>query len=601
MVSRSAALTGVGAVVGVVVVLGAVGGALVTTGVLAQPTVDSTEYEWGEVRGETTEIRTRVAVTNPNPVGVPGVIGVSYTARLNDVTLAEGTASGVGFGPGTNTVELTTEMENDRIADWWVTHVNGGEQSELAVDAEVSGPGFTREVPARSSTVETDIAGGFAAEGEQTVRLTGEPFVVLKDQRAGWGEANETATPLRFRADVENVHDYPVTLSGVEYVVTMNGVELGRGQQAAEFAVRPGEREGLDVTVALDTPKMADWWAEHVRDGEASNLSVRMYGVVERDGERTRVPLRLYDTTLRVETDVLGGGSTEVRPVERPDGPSFDRPEITDTHRSWGRVTDDATALETSATLDTPDGRFADLLRMEIDQRVTINDVEVADDRTTVSDLERGEDAVTLTTHLDTDAVPRWWARHVNRGEQSEVVAAPRATVDVGATRVDADLATRTDTVETDMLSGMNGERDEEVRAGGRTVLTVERVDSRWGRATPETAPIETETTVTNEAETTLEITDVRYVVTLNGVVLADRTAPDTYVVGPNARETLDLTMRLDNGKMDEWWVTHVRDGEQSRLDVTVEATVRTQFGRERVELESLGQSATVETDIADD
>ena len=305
---------------------------------------------------ETTEIRTDVTVRNPNPVGVPGVLDVGYTATLNGVTLAEGTESGVGFAPGTTTVKTTAEMRNERIADWWVTHVNGGERSELDIAARVSGPGVSRTIPARSSTVETDILGGFTADGERTVELAGEPFVVLSDQEASWGEATAERTPMRFRATVRNVHDYPVTLDGVEYVVVMNGVELGRGTQRTNFDVQPGEAQTLDVTADLRTPRMARWWAEHVRDDEASELSVRMYGVVERDGEQVRIPLRLYDTTLRLETDLLGGGGTSVTPVASSGGPPAAGVEVTDRSRSWGAVTDETTELRTSVGLDTPDG-----------------------------------------------------------------------------------------------------------------------------------------------------------------------------------------------------------------------------------------------------
>ena len=224
----------------------------------------------------------------------------------------------------------------------------------------------------------------------------------------------------------------------------------------------------------------------------------------------------------------------------------------------------------------------------------------VADGTTTVSEVDRGSDTVTLPTRLDNSKVPRWWARHLNDGERTTVDAAPTATVDVGATTVDVDLTSPTQTVETDMLAGMNGRQNEEIESGGRTVATVERTEATWGEATPQTAPLETSTTIQNEVPTTLEVTDVRYTVNINGLVLADRTADRTYVIAPGQRETLDLTMELDNSRMDRWWVTHVRNGERSSFDVTVTARVESQFGSERVRLDSLGQSGTVKTSIVE-
>jgi len=600
MVSRAVALK-VGGVVAAVFVLGVVVvGALAATGAFAAPTVESTSYGWGAVTDETTEIETTVTVDNPNPVGVPGVVSVAYTARLNDVTLARGERSGVGFGPGRNTISLTAEMRNSKIADWWVTHVNGGEQSELTVDATVNAPGFAREIPAKSSTVETDILGGFTTEGTQQVDFQGDPLLNLRNQRATWGEATAETTPLSFSADVENVHDYAVTLDGVAYVVEMNGVELGRGQREAGLNVAPGESGAIDVTVGLDSPKMADWWREHVTDDEVSDLSVRMYGYVVRDGKRQRVPMRVFDRTLRLETDMLGSGKTSVEPVDTPqqDG-DFEPPSVTDTDQQWGAVTDATTEIETDASLDTPDDPgLAALLRLDVTQTTTINGLRVAEGSTALDTVSPGTDTLSLTSLKDNGEVPEWWARHLNDGERSQVVTTPTATADVGATKFDADLGIRRSTFRTDLLAGMNGDRDEAVDVQGRTALVVTGVSSEWDQATADTAPIQTRTAVRNELTALVTVESIDYTVTTNGVTLADRSTQVGQVIDPQSSDRVEARLVLDNAEMDRWWVRHVRNGEQSTFDVDVTATVSVLGQRDRVALDSLGQESTIETDV---
>ncbi|WP_136717425.1 LEA type 2 family protein [Halorientalis salina] len=596
MVTRSGWLKIGGAVLGVVVLLGIVG-AVVAVTTFEPPTVEESTYAWGEVTDETTEIRTEVVVNNPNPVGVPGIVDVSYTAKLNDVTLAEGGQSGVGFGPGTNSIDLTTEMENERIADWWVTHVNGDEQSTLAIDASVGAVGVSREIPAKEDTIETDILGGFSQEGERTVTVRNDSFLRVSDQTATWGEADAETTPITFGSTVENVHDYPVTLDGVEYVVTMNGVELGRDRQTAGVDVDPGQRDQLDVEVGLDTPKMADWWAEHVRDDEQSNLTVEMYGIVEQDGERKRVPIRLYDETLSLETDMLGGGGTNVTNVGGERAQSFEFPETTETNRTWGEVTDATTEIDSTATIEAPDDEMTDLLTLDISQETTINDVTVAEGTRQVSDLAPGTNRVDSTTEMDNGEVPTWWARHLNQGERSTVRTAPTALVDVGVTKFDVAMDTRTSTFETDLLAGMNGDRNEEVTVEGRRALVVQGVESDWGQADPRTAPLNVDATVENELPAEVEVTRVDYRVTLNDVVLADDTARNVGTIAPESTDTVGLTMALDNRKMDEWWVTHVPE-ERSDLEVTAVVTVDSRAGSTTQELDSLGQSETIETDV---
>lgn len=601
MVSRRSLLKAGGALGVGVLALAVVLVGLVATGVLAQPTVESIESDWGNVSDERTEIRTTVVAQNPNPIGIPGVLDVSYEARLNSVTLAQGERGGIGFSSGENRLVLATEMENDRIADWWITHVDRGERSRLSVDANVSGPGFSRAIPATSSSIETDIAAGVEEGGAREVALGGEPLLVLSDQEAAWGAADESTTPLTVSTAVENAHDYPVSLDAVEYEVELNGVVLGEGRDQVGLTVQPGETDSLETTMALETRKMSDWWAAHVRDDEASNLTAELYGVVERDGDYRRIPIQFVDRELRLETDMLGDDDTSIETIGGDaDRPEFDRPTVGDTDSEWGAVTDETTEIETAITLDNPtaDSRLNELVTLETDQETTINGISVADGAETVEGLTAGTNELDLTVEKDNSRVPEWWARHVNDGEQSTRVTNASTTADVGLTRFDVESGERTSEFETDLLSGMNGDRDEELDVAGETALVVSGVASEWGEATFERAPIHTEATVENQQDAEMEITDVRYTVTLNDVVLADGTDGETHTVAPGATDTVPLTMELDNSKMDEWWVTHVRNDERSEMDVTVVATVETPAGSETVPLESLGQSETVETDL---
>jgi LEA14-like dessication related protein len=105
-------------------------GVTLTSGVVSvqQPAVESVDSEWGDVTEETTEVRTDVTMNNPNVVGVPGVVDLQYAIAMNDVTVAEGTKRGVGFGTGSSTVSLSTHSDNGKIPAWWASHVNNGEE-----------------------------------------------------------------------------------------------------------------------------------------------------------------------------------------------------------------------------------------------------------------------------------------------------------------------------------------------------------------------------------------------------------------------------------------------------------------------------------------
>ncbi|WP_436927174.1 LEA type 2 family protein [Halosimplex amylolyticum] len=604
MISRARLRRIAAAALGVFLVLVVCIAALAGTGVLAAPTVGAVDSDWGAVTSASTEIRTTATVTNPNPVGVPGVVDVAYSARFNDVVLARGEKTGVGFGPGTNELQLSTQMSNAKIADWWVTHVNGGETSTLRVDATVSGPGFSRDVPAQHSAIETDLLGGFASEGERTVRFRGDPFLTVSEQTAEWGEANGSVTPLSVTSTVENVHDYPVTLDGVAYAVEMNDVTLAADRQLSGVSVDPGETGTLDVRMDLDTARMADWWANHVNDSERSTLSVELYGLVERDGEYERVPIRIYERSIDLETDVLGGGSTSVSARDGPERDvAFERPRIDDTSREWGAVDDETTEILTTVALNNTnrDGAINDLLSLRVAQRTAVNGVPVATGRHRTDELDPGRTRVELASTMNNSQVPVWWARHVNRGETSTVTTMPDVRADLGFSQFDVTVTDRTSEFETDLLAGLGDGEAETVRIDGHDALVVRPESVQWGEATPETAPIDVAATLENEQPTPVNVTEIRYRVALNDVVLANRTAPESHTVGPGETESVGFTMTLDNRRMDEWWVTHVRRGETSDVTIAVTATVETRAGTETVRLDSLSQNSTMTTDVLGD
>jgi len=98
--------------------------------------VEETSAQWGEATAERAPIRVRMRIRNDQPTGAT-VRDINYTVELNDVTLADRESPETfTVGPGeTKTVELTLELNNSRMADWWPTHVRRGEESVMSTEA----------------------------------------------------------------------------------------------------------------------------------------------------------------------------------------------------------------------------------------------------------------------------------------------------------------------------------------------------------------------------------------------------------------------------------------------------------------------------------
>jgi len=589
------------AIVGIVVTLGFVAllaTVLVATGVIAQPTVENIDTEWGEVTNETTQIETQARVDNPNPIGVPGLISVEYTASLNDVVLAEGKESGIGLSPGENTIAFSTAMDNDRIADWWVTHVNGDERSTLTIEPSVSGPGVSKSLPEQTSTVETDLLSSFANGTEKTVTLDGEPLLTIGDRDAQWGEATAETTPLTLTTDLSNDHDRPISLTGVEYAVTMNNVTLGAGQTSDGINIAPGDSGTLTVDAALETAAFAEWWPTHVRNDETSQMRVELYGLVERNGTQTRVPIQLYQQRLQFQTDLLGDNSTSVEslPSSRD---SITVPTVGDTDRRWGEIRDRTSTIVTSTSLSNTDDvdRLREVTRLTIDQESTINDVTVLDERTMRS-LPDPESPLTVTGEMNNTRFIEWWPQHINNGEQSSVQTRGDVLIDVGITSFQRSLVDRSDSFETDLLGSIENDDPQPVSIANETLLTLTERDASWGTADSDTTPFTVDTTVESDHDQPIEFAAVEYTVTMGNVTVADGVSEDGVTVQAGETGSLSVTVPMETPRLADWWVTHLRNGEQSNVSIQLHGLIDRDGERERVPVALVSERFQVTTDL---
>ncbi len=95
----------------------------------------SIESHWGNVNESTTEIVSVADVYNPNPIPIP-VIGFNYIIKMNGITVGEGREILNTIIPpkGEKRLTFVTKIENDKLKEWWISHINNGEKTIVEVD-----------------------------------------------------------------------------------------------------------------------------------------------------------------------------------------------------------------------------------------------------------------------------------------------------------------------------------------------------------------------------------------------------------------------------------------------------------------------------------
>jgi len=275
-----------------------------------------------------------------------------------------------------------------------------------------------------------------------------------------------------------------------------------------------------------------------------------------------------------------------------------DPPKTTDVDSEFGRVTDERTEVRTRVTVEDPT-----LLRVgepvaDVEYTVSMNDVQMAHEREEAVDLSRGRNVVQLSTWLDNDDVPQWWVTHVENGERTTVEVDPTVSVDRLGVAVESDSLTRTRTFETDLLAPLQSNETRSLQAFDRTILQVERTTAEWGEPTADETPVHASMTVRNPLSVPVPVSKLSYVVEMNGVVVGEGSVGERTLVSPDSTETIPANFAIDNSRLDEWWVTHVRRNQTSQMTVQFAAQVELGDRSVRLPLGPLSFQQTFETDV---
>jgi LEA14-like dessication related protein len=275
-----------------------------------------------------------------------------------------------------------------------------------------------------------------------------------------------------------------------------------------------------------------------------------------------------------------------------------DRPRIESVENEWGDVNADRSEVETVIVIDNPLLLRVGDAAADVEYTVTVNGINFTAERREAVRLGGRDDVVRTSTWLHNDRIPDWWVTHVNNDETSTVTVDPSVVLEYGGVRVPAERWTHERTFHTDLLGPLQTDQPRRVSAFGRTVIVVNETEAHWGHATAERTPIDASATVTNALPVALPVTDIEYTIRLNGIVVGQGEAAERTLLPAGETRTLDARASIDNSRLDEWWVTHLRNDETSTLSISFDATVEFAGVERRLPLEFISYNRTFHTDV---
>jgi len=292
--------------------------------------------DWGEITGDSTEIKTRVVLDGRSLVDVHiDSIGLRYDASMNGIRMARSEKKGVSLNRKNTTIHLSAYIDHSRLLDWWPTHINSSEQTQLLVRPHVTvdipsldlsaldfaGIGLPQwarrmrrppvdvisvETPDYESDFTTRIIDSIRTDKSMSVRVLGKKLFEVTSVGARWGEADEKETPIKLRVRIRNANLFGVTFTDMRYSIRMNGIEVGEGT-VGNFELPRRSKTVVTTDAVLRNERIADWWPLHLRNGERTETEISVSGIIGVLGYSREVKDRSYTDTF--ETDIFGGGS----------------------------------------------------------------------------------------------------------------------------------------------------------------------------------------------------------------------------------------------------------------------------------------------------
>ncbi|WP_135854553.1 LEA type 2 family protein [Halorussus salinus] len=275
-------------------------------------------------------------------------------------------------------------------------------------------------------------------------------------------------------------------------------------------------------------------------------------------------------------------------------------PSVGGVHNSFGDVTDEETEIRTELVVRNPNPIGINLGGVSVSYDVRMNDVAMANGSKEGVSVGTGNSTVAFSTRMDNDKIPTWWVSHVRNDEETDlrVDATVRSATlgrSVAAPPVEREIST-------DVVSQFNTTEprpiDGDLPLVSDPVGYVNETSARWGEVTAAETPIDMRFTVYNAKSLPMAVTEIGYTITMNNVTVGNGSSETGHVIEGHSTETIETQTAIRNGKLDQWWVSHLENDQVTQLRIDFYAELELGGETFRVPLDELTYRKTIETDL---
>lgn len=271
-------------------------------------------------------------------------------------------------------------------------------------------------------------------------------------------------------------------------------------------------------------------------------------------------------------------------------------PELIELSNEWGEITEKTSTIHTKIVINNPNPINLSIGNLGVHYTIKMNNIALAEGFKKGFKIKEGRNVIELTTKLNNAMIPEWFKSHINRGEETTVKILPEVTLNLFATKLKAEIPEKTQTIKTDLLASLNSKEKIQIKRNDITIVEIRERKASWGRVSDDKIPLDIILSFYNPNPVPISIPRIDYSIQMNDIVMVEGTSKNPAILAPKQETNVYIETYLNSNKLDDWWVTHLKNGEFTKIDAKVDVMLN--IGDIEVPIKAIECTSGLQTDI---
>jgi len=250
---------------------------------------------------------------------------------------------------------------------------------------------------------------------------------------------------------------------------------------------------------------------------------------------------------------------------------SVGKPVIKKVTYRWGKVNESTTEILVNVDVYNPNP-FPIPLK-DVVLNLYMNGIKMGTGHAIKSGIPaHSESNLVIALFLDNDKIPKWWVSHIKNGEKTVMDIKGYLVFDLKLFDFKYPISF-TNTIQTNILSSLKI-KPETVSVDGISVV-LKSIESHWGNVNESTTEIVSVADVYNPNPIPIPVLGFDYIIKMNGITVGKGKEILNTIIPPKSEKKLEFVTKIENDKLKEWWVSHIKNGEKTIVEIDIRPEVK--------------------------